>query len=199
MTEPHAPKLAAPGAGLPWVELWIGRLMFSRKLRTATREGIRGEFGDERTRIRRLIGSFEADGRGRRVLIKRLRGLEDSSRNWSPWMTLDHLRICNDLFAGVIHGLANGRVPKRPASTAAVKPSADVDERVEEAFERSCDGFLDTVGGLGDLDTPQRFAHPWFGPLDAAGWHALAAVHMGIHRRQLEAIAEAGVKRPGDR
>ena len=30
----------------------------------------------------------------------------------------------------------------------------------------------------------------WFGPLDAAGWHALAAGHMGIHRVQIERIVK---------
>ena len=46
-----------------------------------------------------------------------------------------------------------------------------------------------------DLKTSIRLPHPWFGPLDAAGWPALAAGHMGIHREQivriLRAIAES--------
>jgi hypothetical protein len=34
-----------------------------------------------------------------------------------------------------------------------------------------------------------RFAHPWFGPLDAYRWHALLTFHQSIHLRQIEAIA----------
>ena len=33
-----------------------------------------------------------------------------------------------------------------------------------------------------------RFAYPWFGPLDATGWHALAGGHVAIHRVQIEPI-----------
>ena len=43
----------------------------------------------------------------------------------------------------------------------------------------------------GPPQTAARYRHPWFGPLDAAGWHALAATHMGVHRRQLERILAA--------
>jgi hypothetical protein len=34
-------------------------------------------------------------------------------------------------------------------------------------------------------------AHPWFGPLNAHGWHCLAAIHHTLHRRQLTAILRA--------
>jgi hypothetical protein len=33
-----------------------------------------------------------------------------------------------------------------------------------------------------------RYAHPWFGPIDAFRWHGLLALHQRIHRRQIEAI-----------
>lgn len=36
--------------------------------------------------------------------------------------------------------------------------------------------------------SPLRFLHPWFGPVDAADWHALAGTHLGIHRKQIERI-----------
>ena len=44
------------------------------------------------------------------------------------------------------------------------------------------------IKGLETVRTKLRHAHPWFGPLDAAGWHAMAAMHMGIHRKQIERI-----------
>jgi hypothetical protein len=39
-----------------------------------------------------------------------------------------------------------------------------------------------------ELKTALRYEHPWFGPLDAFGWHALAAGHIRIHREQIERI-----------
>jgi len=103
-------------------------------------------------------------------------------------MTLDHLRITNDAFALVIATLVSGRVPPGKADTAAVKPSPESGAEVEPAFEASCDLLAETVRGVADLKTPDRFEHPWFGPLDAEGWHALSATHLGIHRAQIEAI-----------
>jgi hypothetical protein len=44
------------------------------------------------------------------------------------------------------------------------------------------------VAGIADLKTALRFPHPWFGPLDAAAWHALSATHLGIHRDQIAEI-----------
>ena len=39
------------------------------------------------------------------------------------------------------------------------------------------------------------YAHPWFGPLDARGWQALAAFHLDLHRVQIERIL-AGLATP---
>jgi hypothetical protein len=73
-------------------------------------------------------------------------------------------------------------------STANVKPNKSVTASVADAYEAACDKLLKTVGSVENLRTPARYAHPWFGPLDAFGWHALAGGHMGIHRVQLERI-----------
>ncbi len=122
------------------------------------------------------------------MLIRRPPGLEDSSRYWSVWMALDHLRIVHHEFIRVIGALANGRVPAGEASTAAVKPSPAADASVVAAYEASCDALLTTVAAVPDLHTSVRFAHPWFGPMTAAGWYALVGGHMSIHRVQIERI-----------
>lgn len=184
------PKLGKPGAGLPAVELFFARRLFARKRKTGDRDSFNRLFSAERAQIRRLVDGCPIEHRNERVLIKRLRGLEDSSRYWSVWMTLDHLRITNEVFAGVILSLHEGRIPKRKASTAAVKPSPEAGIEVEEAYEKSCEYVLSSVASVPDLKTEAQYAHPWFGSLDAAGWHALTAFHMGIHRGQIEKIRE---------
>ena len=45
---------------------------------------------------------------------------------------------------------------------------------------------------LPSLKKAARHSHPWFGPMDAAHWHALAAVHNGLHRRQIVSILRHG-------
>lgn len=186
-------QLAPPGAGLPKHELLIGRLMFAFKRRIGGRDVFNAEFNRERERIRQLVQSCGADSLARRVLIARAIGMEDSSRNWSVLMALDHLRIVHQEMARVIGDLANGTMPAGTASTAAVKPSPEVTADVIVEYERSCDSLLATVAEANNLKTPLRFAHPWFGPLDAHSWHALAAGHLGIHRVQVERIC-AGLR-----
>jgi len=181
-------KLAPPGAGLPWPELLIARALFRWRRWRGTKDSFTAHFQNERERIRALLNDCDAERGARQILIPRLRGLEDSSRNWSVWMTLEHLRIVNESVARVIGGLIKDVTPGGKASTAAVKPAPGMTMAVMERYERSCDAVLAAVNAGGDLRTEKTYAHPWFGPLDAAGWHALAAGHLSIHRGQIEAI-----------
>ena len=194
-SETH-PQLAAPGAGIPWIERRVGSLLFGFHRLTGTPASISARFQREREAIRVLLNGVDEAARGTWVLIRRPPGLEDSSRYWSVWMTLDHLRIVHGAMSRVITELLRGITPPGEASTAAVKPRTDVAADVEAAWERSCDELLAVVAAAPDLRTAARYPHPWFGPLDAAGWHALAAGHMGIHRRQIERIIRglAGAK-----
>lgn len=189
MPSHQEPKLAAPGAGLPLPERFIATLIFGWKRLTSSPEATTARFRQERAAIRTLVDNIPAAQRGQQVLIARPRGLEDSSRYWSVWMTLDHLRITNDAFSMAIRSLVNGRVPARRASTADVKPDPNVTAAVEAAYEQSCEALLQTIAECPNLKTPLRYEHPWFGPMDAAGWHVLSAGHMGIHREQLLRIA----------
>ncbi|MDA0814196.1 MAG: DinB family protein [Verrucomicrobia bacterium] len=182
------PKLAAPGAGLPKIELIFSRFRFGWALRTRSREQFSALFESERVQILALARSCDAETGARPVLIDRLRGMEDSSRYWSVFMTLDHLRIVNLAVAGAIRALGKGELPDRVARTADVKPDPAADITAIDDFERSCEFLSTCAQQVPDLKTSQRFDHPWFGPMDAGGWHALGAVHMSIHRKQIERI-----------
>jgi len=195
MNEAAEPKLAPPGAGLPKVELFIARALFAFTRMRGNRDSFNARFQRERDIIRALIRSCDAESGARRVLIARVPGLEDSSRYWSVWMTLDHLRIIHNGLIRTINALAKGIVPPGKASTAAVKPSHDVTIAVVAEYEKSCDDLLAIVAAIPDLKTKARFAHPWFGSLDAAGWHAMAGTHLAIHRKQIERILN-GLAKP---
>lgn len=188
MTNHSEPKLAPPGAGLPLPELLIGRMIFGLKLMRYDKATCISSFLTERGAIRELVDRCPIASRGKKVIIARPRGLEDSSRYWSIWMTLDHLRITNDAFSNAIRSLVDGIVPTKPASTADVKPDAAVSAEVDDCYEESCVNLLKTVSDCRDLKTEKKYAHPWFGPMDAAGWHTLSAGHMGIHREQIRRI-----------
>lgn len=183
-----APITAAPGAGLPAFELRVARLGFGLGCLLFTPASARARIVSERAAIQALVARFPLEWRARRVLIERPRGLEDSSRDWSLYMTLDHLRIVNEAIAATIADLLADRLPSEPASTATVKPSPAADASVLPAFDASCDALRRAGAEATSLRTRLRFAHPWFGPLDAAGWLQLGALHLGLHRRQLVLI-----------
>ncbi len=181
------PQLAKPGAGLPFIELLVLRVVFPIK-QLQSRQTHVATFKKERSAIRRLVASSPESVRGTRVLIPRLRGLEDSSRYWSIWMTLDHLRITNLAFANVIRELSEGRIPPGKADTAAVKPSLESGPETEHAYEKSCDKLMALVESIGELQTQPKYTHPWFGPMNAGAWIALTGLHTGIHRLQISKI-----------
>jgi hypothetical protein len=185
---PLSPPLAPPGAGLPVPELVAARMIFAWHRFATTRVRAESEIATECDAVVFLVQNCDPEVGAKRVLIPRLRGMEDSSRHWSVFMTLEHLRIVNNAIAEIISLLAQGRSPARAASTAAVKPSADVDAGVIEPFVRSCAAITQAAGAVPNLHTSARYAHPWFGLLNAAGWHAMAGFHMRLHRRQIESI-----------
>jgi hypothetical protein len=194
MTSKVNPQLAPPGAGLPTIELLLARAIFAVHRHVGDHSSFSTRFEEERSTIRALTSFCEEPQRAVPMPIPRLRGLEDSSRNWSLWMVLDHLRITNLLFADIISLLAAGRTPDSSVSTAAVKPDPAVQAEVEQDFEDSCSRFLAAVAPLAasPIEIPiPRHPHPWFGPLDARGWHALASMHMAVHRAQIFAIIKA--------
>ena len=108
MTSPDQAQLDAPGAGLPAMEHFIGGYLFRRGLKKHDPEHFTREFQKERGRISALLNDSPQDHWHQPVLIKRPRGLEDSSRRWSVAMTLEHLPICNTIFASLMEGLTKG-------------------------------------------------------------------------------------------
>ncbi|MFY8217085.1 MAG: DinB family protein [Chthoniobacterales bacterium] len=170
------------------IELFFARIMVRFKAARTDTKMAAAVFGEECAGILRLIDGRPPEDLETRVLIKRIPGLEDSSRFWSVLMTLDHLRIVNNEVASVITSLSAGNKPRRVTSTATVKPSENADASVIAAFARSCEDFENAVAALPNLKTSMLHAHPWFGPMDAAAWHFMAGFHMSLHRKQIERI-----------
>lgn len=182
------PQLAAPGAGLPKIERFVANLMIRWKAARSTRTQAAATFESERAAILSLLQGRGEAALVRPVLIKRLPGLEDSSRYWSLLMVVDHLRIVNRNIAGVIAMLGEGRKSEREASIAAVKPSPQVTEAVIAEFDQGCNDFAKTVAEIPDLKTALKFSHPWFGPMDATAWHFMTGFHMQLHHKQMKLI-----------
>ncbi len=160
--------------------------MFTLRRWTSTREAFTAQFELERRVIAGLYCGRNEDTLRRPVIIPRLRGLEDSSRFWSVYMTLDHAANRQHVDRGGHQGIDAGARTAGPGQYGGRQTYWGQGPEVITPYEASCDGLLSEVAAHPVLKTPNRFAHPWFGPLDAAGWHAPRAIHMGIHRAQIE-------------
>lgn len=185
------PKLDKPGAGLPLHEWLVAKfILFPRLFRTTTVEQAVEQFEAESNRILSLARSVDKRALTERRLIRRLRGLEDSSRYWSIAMAMQHLVIVGDGTRGVILSLSKGNTNLPRRGTADVKPVPDVDaERVLADFEELTAKFVRTACSVNfEENADAKHPHPWFGPLNARQWLLFAPRHHEIHRRQIEEI-----------
>lgn len=189
------PKLAAPGAGLPWWQLLLLRyFVFPRYSKKMTWESSQAFFEREGQKILRIARTLKPEDLIKRVLVKPMVGIEDSSRYWSVAMVMEHLTIVGDQIADGVVQISKGRRPEKKADVAAVKPGGDIPaDKAVERYQGFMGLFLKKTSDPAiNRSSSEKFLHPWFGPLDARQWMALSAVHQQIHRKQAEAI-QAGL------
>ena len=186
-------QLQPPGAGLPRTERAVLNAIFKMTSALWTDEFALKMFRRETEELLQLAsGEDESYDVFHPLLIPRVIGIEDSSRNWSVMMVREHLCLTNRDILNVVKALSDGIVPKGKVDIALYKPSFDLDYDVLDQFSTINIDYGKTVERViqsrGSLHSPARFTHPWFGALSAHQWHCLAAVHQWIHRRQMQKI-----------
>lgn len=189
MGEGTAPKLAAPGAGIPTVERWIGNIIIKQfTLRPKVDVAwLRTEYQRSLAELIRLAKIFPESLCSEQILIARLRGLEDSSRYYSPTMVIEHIALVDRGIAKSVAILGKGEVPDFKVSTADVKPSPKTDwQSAMDMLNEASDEFIRSLSA--DFTSNAKLAHPWFGPLNAWQWAQFTVVHHKIHMRQLEVM-----------
>lgn len=185
--------LQPPGAGLPALERAVLDVSFKTVTAFVTDKWSLKLFRREAKELLRLAsGEDESYDVFRQLLIPRVIGIEDSSRNWSVMMVLEHLCMTNRDMLSAVKSLAEGVVPRGEIDIAFYKPSPDVGYEVLDRYRELSDEYCETVQRLvqsrGNLQTAARFKHPWFGSLNAHQWNCLATVHQRIHRRQMQKL-----------
>ncbi len=190
--------LQRPGAGLPALERTALGATFKLMTAVATDRYLLKKFRRESRELIRLAEGDDSYDPFQPLLIPRLIGIEDSSRNWSVMMVLDHLCLTTRDILKIIKALQSGVVPRGELDVADYKPSSDAGFEVLDQFRQiELQYGLDVeamIESNGRLATSPKYSHPWFGSLNAHQWHCLAAVHHQIHRRQMQKlIAMLGV------
>lgn len=188
----NSTALAAPGAGIPTLEKWIARSLLWWMRHRQPPEQWFTRFANETVALHRLVDLLSDAQGAHQVIITRPRGIEDSSRDWSVWMTFDHLRIVNVGITGIIQSLTQQKDPDIIVRIEDVKPQPGVGREVLVDYEASCRILLTIARenwhrSAVPIDGPTH-SHPWFGPIDAATWFCLATGHLGLHREQIRRI-----------
>ena len=185
-----SPTLDEPGAGLPWYEtLYLRYVTFPNYVRTMTWHSGVELFHEEGQNIKALIELLNNDQLLTPVLIDRLRGLEDSSRFWSPVMVLEHLVIVGRELKDIIISLNEEKVPNKDLDIADVKPSDKTGTEIIGRFNGFQDEFITVMSDERyHRSSVMKFDHPWLGPLNSFQWLCLAAGHQYLHRTQIRKI-----------
>lgn len=186
MNEEH--NLEQPGAGLSVLDLWISKIGLNALRSFLSRRRIEKLLCVETNKVLTAARGLSPEQLKQQVLAPRLIGIEDSSRFWSAAMVLQHLVIVDTGISELIVALADHKTHEQEVRIADVKPSTDAGQEQLSYLDEAVQTYLDRVATVDDLYTEGRHAHPWFGEMDANGWHTLAALHTIIHRRQLESI-----------
>lgn len=181
-------QLQPPGAGLPAYEFAWLRPGFHLICAVLPQGAALALFKSEGERVLSLAQSVSTEQGAAPVLIDRVIGIEDSSRGWSVFMALDHLRIVNEGIASIIEALSQDRGFSQEVRIQDVKPSPASGPNTIDRFVASVANYEAVVARLGKLGRHLRHAHPWFGPMTAHDWHCLAGIHQLVHRRQIERI-----------
>jgi hypothetical protein len=165
---------------------WFGRRMLLSGLDW---DGAQAAIARVSSRLTREAMAMDDATLARRVLIKRLRGLEDSSRFWSLAMVLEHLVITGEMFTDFIVTLSNGRPVTDQRGIADIKPRRELGRAVITRFVEVHEAIPTRLAAeAGALRDGPTHLHPWFGKLTAAEWLSLTAVHLRLHEKQWRAI-----------
>ena len=182
--------LQPPGAGLPAFELTWLRIYFQGMCAVTTRNAAMHRFKREAEKILSLARTVSAIQGTVPVLIDRITGIEDSSRYWSVFMVLDHLRIVNEGMTQIIEDLSHDRPFAQEVRIQDVKPHVHSGPDTVNRFMKSVTNYEATINRLGTLGHRVRHSHPWFGPMTPHDWHCLAGIHHWVHRRQIERVKQ---------
>jgi hypothetical protein len=186
-------RLDKPGAGVPLFQKlfftwWLRPFVAARSDWEADSRG----FEALNRKIFKALEGLDEAALQRRILVKPITGLEDSSRYWSAAMTVEHLLIVGEGIKKGIIALSNGIVPDRKIDTAKVKPKGDGSATATIAAYRA---FAETAqrdidAKVGDRKSKATLFHPWFGPFTAHQFHWLLTAHAAIHLKQIRQIVE---------
>jgi hypothetical protein len=184
------PQLEKPGAGLPFLDslyiLWYVGPFQSRQADKAMNLRLFSLIGG---RLSKEAASVPAGKLDQRVLVPRMKGIEDTSRFWSVNETLEHVMITGLAMRELVVALQAGKRSDRVVRIEDFKPKGKFEGT--DARPELKKFVAETVALLEPLkieDSGPTHRHPWMGEFNALQWCWLLSGHSGIHLNQLLAV-----------
>jgi hypothetical protein len=185
---------AKPGGGLPKLEqLSLKYILVPLGKRVFSWDSALNMFNSEVKRIEQMVKEIEEEKWQERIMIDRVFGIEDHSRDYSINMVIEHLNIVGYGIMGVIHTLSKEERVEKEIKIENVKPQGSVEDELNRflAFSRVYNSFIEK---LPKRKSNMTKLHPWFVELNNVDWSIFMAIHTFVHRRQIEAIIK-GIKK----
>jgi hypothetical protein len=190
ITDMHSQS--APDPILPTWEVRLRRLSIQTRAWLHSPRSILQQFHREGDELLRIYDQDESYDVFQPYDIPRISGLPDSQCRWSIAMILEHLSLSTHDYSRIIANLNQGLVPRGNFDPEQYQPNPSIGTEVRELFVDSIWSFATQVESIlessGGLNSINRFAHAWYGPLTARQWQGLALQQLVIHRRQAQKI-----------
>ncbi len=136
------PKLAPPGAGIPFIQRMALQFIVAPFVAGRTPWGLSADrFKKLTQKILEEINGLTDRQLTLRILVPPQKGLEDSSRFWSIAMTLEHIVIVGKEMKKVVTHLSRNEDPPGVADTAKVKPEGEISD-IESVKRFYREGFF---------------------------------------------------------
>ncbi len=185
------PKLAAPGAGIPFYAHIYNRLITKPfTIKNISWEECESAFTAAHKKLKAELSPLSEKEATTRILVPPQPGLEDSSRFWSAAMTARHIVVTARPIEKIIVALSRHEKLDLIVDVAKVKPELDKNspDAIQEFFEMG-DTILERLRqNVKDRNSSETHRHPWFGGLTSKGWLWLLGRHSFIHLRQVREI-----------
>ena len=191
---PQDVKLQPPGAGLPFFDWLVAKYyIFPFHICGFSKQEALKRTLDAGYDCIDIVEGLGEENASKQVLINPLKGIEDSSRNWSAAMTLEHLIIVHKGMLLVMQTLTQHKTLDRFVGTADVKPEGKLSPKeAVQQYKQILDDYTDQLNALSDMKNKEfKHKHPWFGRITAYQWMCINAQHTRIHRHQLKEISKA--------
>lgn len=172
------------------------RLLVRTRMKLTSRAVATAKIRDELSRYEGIMKSVPEEKWSESVRVPRMLGVDEDMREWSLLDICEHNAIVNRAMLDVVHSLATGEAMKQMIDPKKdVMPKREMGAEALDDFEDSVEAYLSGISGLKHLRSTKSKKHPVFGMLNAHSWHVMFGLHLQIHRKQAEVLAEMLTKK----